>query len=81
MSTFLLDLAQESMVAEESLHQERNELPIPDALIMLGAGNGEFLRGDAPVEQMPGPGLLLCGDAATQIVCVETGNQRFGTNA
>ena len=41
---------------QQRLLEELRKLHVADALVVLGARDGELLGRDAPVEQMPGPG-------------------------
>ncbi len=69
------------MVAQQRFLEEGQELPVADALVVLGAGDGELLGRDAPVEQVPGPGLLLACHALAQPMRVKAGDQGLGTDA
>ena len=61
--------------------RKRRELHVADALVVLGARDGELLGRDAPVQQVPGPGFFLRGHALAQPVGVEAGDQRLGADA
>ncbi len=61
--------------------QEGDDLAVADARVVLGAGNRQLPGGDAPVQQVPGPGLFLGRHALAQLVGVETRHQRIGADA
>jgi hypothetical protein len=75
-----LHLLDQAVVAEQGLLEEAGNC-VADALVVLGAGDRELLDRDAPVQQVPGPGLLLLGHALAQPVGVEAGDQRLGADA
>ncbi len=55
----MLHLSYQGVIAQQQFFHEQWELFIPDAGVVLGAGDGKFLGGNAPVQQVPGPGLFL----------------------
>ncbi len=69
------------MIAEQCFFQEQRKVLVADALIVLGTGDGKFFRGDAPVQQMPGPGFFLRGDTLAEPMSVKAGDQRFRADA
>ena len=54
---FVGHLVDQRFVAQQQFFQEQRELLVAYAGVVLGAGDGKFFQGNAPVQQVPGPGL------------------------
>src|SRR5690554_2198843 len=78
---FVGHLVDQRFVAQQQFFQEQRELLVAYAGVVLGAGDGKFFQGNAPVQQVPGPGLFLLGYALAQPVGVETGYQGLRPDA
>ena len=73
----MLHLIHQRFVAQQQFFQEQRELFVPDAGVVFSAGDGKFFQSDAPVQQVPGPGLFLLGYPLAQPVSIKAGHQGF----
>jgi hypothetical protein len=81
MIALFLHLPHETMIAEQRLLEKRQQPAVANMWIVLGAGDGELFRGNAPVQQLPAPRLLECRQPSAHLVRIESGHERMRPDA